>query len=93
MRADQGLFLKGFLVTMSNSAVIPGSYTVNSSFHLFFLKIFLMFLVTMSTRALIVGVYSRYSVFTLSFPNLSLRAVVADQGFLIVYLRVILSVS
>ena len=34
---DQDLFLEGFFVTMLNSAMFSGLYTMNSSFSLFFL--------------------------------------------------------
>ena len=42
MRADQGLYLRVVLVTKSNSVVILGPYSVNSSFHSFFLNLCLL---------------------------------------------------
>ena len=70
MRADQGLFLKGFLVTMSNSAVILGLYTVNSSFHLFFLNLCLLW-VYLSVLGVAWAVFS-FQLHTLTFSALSL---------------------
>jgi hypothetical protein len=72
-RADQDLFLEGFLVTMLNSAVFLGLYTMNSSFNLFFLNLGLLwvYLSYLSVLGVARAVFS-FQLSTSTFSALSL---------------------